>query len=81
MTAKKVRESLIELLTALSGSGSFVDRTDRRWVFATMANSATALGRHQDGGRYELLFYAENPATWEIETYLEGKAAAVSVAS
>ena len=74
LSARKVRQSLTEVLTALIETPSFKDRSDRRWVFATLANCAYALGNSQDGQRFESLFRAEKPAEWEIETYEESKA-------
>jgi tetratricopeptide (TPR) repeat protein len=74
MSARKVREAIIEILTEAQAEPSFEERSDRRWVYATLANCSYALGRREEGDRFEALFRAENPAIREIETYEEGKA-------
>ena len=76
-TAFKVRESVISSLEEAIESSSFVERTDRKWVFATLANCHFALGNNAAGDRYEARFRAEAPADWELETYASGKAAAL----
>ena len=81
MTAAKIREVLIEILTEVVESESFVDRTDRKWVFATLANCYFALGNNRAGSKNEKLFREENPADWEVETYEAGKLAAVNICS
>lgn len=73
MSAHKVRTSLVDLLTEMLASPSFEDRSDKRWVFATLANCSLALGRSHEADRYEAAFLAEAPAAWEIETYNAGK--------
>jgi len=79
MSAQKIRASLIEILTTLRESTSFSERSDRRWVFATLANCSFALARTADGETYERSFFAEGPAQWELETYLAGKAALLRI--
>jgi hypothetical protein len=75
MSASKIRSSLLELLSDVIASASFADRSDRRWIFATLANCAFALGRDSEGEAHETAFLAESPAEWEIETYTAGKRA------
>ena len=75
MTAAKVRESLIAILTVAVEAEFFEDRPDRKWVFATLANCSFALGDLENGDHYEALFRNERPADWEIETYNAGKLA------
>lgn len=69
MSARKVRQSIIEALTEAISLPSFSERSDQRWVFATLASCSFALGESEDGTKYEAAFLAENPADWEIETY------------
>lgn len=76
-TASKVRESIVEMLEEAIETASFRDRTDRKWVFATLANCHFALGNNAAGDRYETRFHQEHPADWELETYESGKAAAL----
>jgi tetratricopeptide (TPR) repeat protein len=73
MSAKKVRTAIIDSLTLLIEKPSFADRSDRRWVFATLANCSFAIGRSADGQKFETSFLAENPAEWESETYFACK--------
>lgn len=74
-TASKVRESIVENLQRVIEAESFSERTDRKWIFATLANCSFALGDKVAGDRYEAMFRGEHPAYWEIETYESGKAA------
>jgi tetratricopeptide (TPR) repeat protein len=73
ISAKKVRESIIQTLSDLISSPSFEDRSDRRWVFATLANCSFGLGDDDFGDKYEGMFLFEDPADWEIETYRTSK--------
>ena len=73
-TASKVRESIISELERASEAEWFEERTDRKWVFATLANCSFALGDKVKGKNYEAMFLAERPAQWEIGTYEAGKA-------
>lgn len=75
MSAKKVRQSISESLQILIGAPDFSERTDRKWVFATLANCAFALGQISDGEKHETSFFAEKPADWELATYLDNKKA------
>jgi tetratricopeptide (TPR) repeat protein len=73
MSAKKIRETLIDLLSKATEHKSFQERSDVHWVYATLANASFALGNDSDGHRYEEKFLQMNPARWEKETYLAGK--------
>jgi tetratricopeptide (TPR) repeat protein len=73
MSALKVRESIIRILEKELLSASFDQRLDKRWVYASLANSSFALGREMEGQAHEAKFLNESPAQWEIETYNEGK--------
>ena len=73
ISAKKVRESIVHTLSDLINSPSFEDRSDKRWVFASLANCCFGLGDDEFGDKYEKLFLLEGPADWEIETYRAGK--------
>ena len=75
-TASKVRESIVWNLEKAIEADSFRERTDRKWVFATLANCHFALGNIAAGDRFEARFHKERLADWEVETYEAGKAAA-----
>jgi hypothetical protein len=79
LSARKVRESILELLIGVVASKTFTERSDKKWVYATLANCSFALGRSADGSKYESGFLKEKPAKWEIETYQDGKVAALNV--
>jgi hypothetical protein len=68
MSARKVRQSLVEILDELIASASFAERSDRKWVLATRANLAFALGHPEEGEVHERAFLAEDLAEWEIAT-------------
>ena len=76
-TASKVRESIVANLEQAMEADSFRERTDHKWVLATLANCQFALGNNAAGDRYEARFHKERPADWEVETYELGKAAAL----
>jgi tetratricopeptide (TPR) repeat protein len=73
MSAKKIREVIIETLTEIFEGANFDERSDQVWVFATLANCNIALGKHESAKKYEDLFLATEPADWQIETYNNGK--------
>ncbi len=79
MSARKVRVAIIQALTDLLNSDSFAERSDRRWIFATLANCSFALGHLADAQGFEERFLAQNPAAWEVDTYNAGKVAASAV--
>ena len=76
-TASKVRELIVLNLERTIKEDSFLERTDRKWVLATLANCSFALGDNVAGDRYEAMFQEEHPADWEVETYESGKVAAL----
>lgn len=73
ISAKKVRESIINILSNLITSPSFEDRSDKRWIFASLANCCFGVMDEESGTKYEKLFLSENPASWEVETYQANK--------
>ena len=73
ISAKKVRESIISTLSNLITSPSFEDRSDKRWIFASLANCCFGVMNEESGEKYENLFLSENPASWEVETYQASK--------
>jgi hypothetical protein len=69
MSARKVREQLREIVGEIIASSTFAERSDVRWVLATAANSAFALGHDDEGKAFEQRFMASKPADWEVESY------------
>lgn len=74
MSARKVRESILKFLTPVAASEEVNERSDRRWVFATMANCLFALERHEEAILFERRFLELQEAAWEVETYEKSKA-------
>ncbi len=73
LSAEKTRLALISMLTNLIESKDFDERTDKKWVFATLANCHIAVRDEEKGSIFEKAFRDENPAVWEIETFEAGK--------
>ena len=80
LTAKKVRERIIDSLRSLlSEDASQGDRPrDYIWMLATMAGTHYALGR-PGGEVYEQRFRDLRPPAWAIATFEEGKAKAQAI--
>jgi tetratricopeptide (TPR) repeat protein len=82
--ARKAREQIVNILEDVIAHPQFSERSDRKWVLATFANTLFALGREEVAENYERRFYAErdagNLAQWEIDTYETGKAEALAFA-
>ena len=82
-TAHKVRERIVTSLRAAFAQPTTRERPDYRWMLATMANCLYALDRREDAAAYEAQFRSlkETPAAWEIATFDDGKARALSLAA
>lgn len=73
MTAKKIRARIVEDLEVLIDGDEFEDRSDKLWVFATLANCCFTLEFLEKATEYEKRFFELSPKEWEKETYLAGK--------
>jgi hypothetical protein len=80
MTAMKVRRRVVEILTAAFAEPSTPERPDYKWMLATMANTAYALGKSAEAAAYEAMFRQQQPAKWDAETFEEGKKYATELA-
>jgi hypothetical protein len=78
LSAKKVRIAIIRILEDLILTTSFEERSDKLWIYATMANSLFALDRAKEARTYEMKFMDMAPAKWEIDTYDSNKSAVLS---
>ncbi len=78
MTAVKTRLTLVEHLKELVQTETFVERSDRSWILATLANCLFALGDKGEAEKQEQLFFNEKPAQWELDTYTANKAAVLA---
>jgi len=73
MSANKIRESIIEKLNEVINQNNFDERSDQKWVFATLANCYFSLKNDELGNAFEQKFYHCKPVEWENKTYLESK--------
>lgn len=73
MSAKKVREEVLAILLEALANPSFEERSDRRWVYATLSNCYYGIGVMNNGEDFEKKFRQEKPAQWELETFEAGK--------
>lgn len=80
-TAQKVRQRVRESLMQRFADPGTRELEDHIWMLATMANTFYALGDSADGLAYEQLFEGKSPATWQLETFNDGKTKALSVAA
>jgi tetratricopeptide (TPR) repeat protein len=82
LTARKVRARIVEILLAALADRATQERSDYKWMLATMANVLLALRRTDEAATYEVRFRAIDPppAGWEIQTFEDGKKYAQSIA-
>ncbi|MDN5107217.1 TRAFs-binding domain-containing protein [Aliarcobacter butzleri] len=72
ISAKKIREKIIKNLEELIEENE--DITDKKWIYATLANCNFSLGNKDNGNKYEKEFFDNYvKAEWEKETYLTSK--------
>jgi hypothetical protein len=76
ISAMRTRQEVVVLLKLLIESDAFQDRSDRKWIYATLANCLFALGQTDEAMAAEAKFRDEGPAAWEVQTFEEGKSAA-----
>jgi hypothetical protein len=79
LSARKVREEIVANLRALLERPSTEERSDLRWVYATLANCTLALGDAEATKVYEAQFRDRALADWEVDTFESGKAQALAV--
>lgn len=78
MSARKVREAIVDDLIDVIGQANFEERPDRKWVYATLSNCFYALGEMAEGEQFESFFRKENLADWELETFESEKQRAIN---
>lgn len=75
--ARKAREQIVDILTGIVQSPQFGERSDQKWVVATLANTLFGLNREAEAVQYEQRFYEyvehDDLAQWERDTYEQGK--------
>lgn len=72
MSAKKIRKDLVATLDEIKSSENFDERSDKIWVYATLANSNLAIGNSQEYSANTGKFEALGPAAWQKETFERG---------
>ncbi|QJR80745.1 hypothetical protein CA267_008120 [Alteromonas pelagimontana] len=52
-----------------------MERSDRKWILASLSNCYLAVGNDKEAKVYEERFLSEELADWEEQTFDEGKVA------
>lgn len=73
MSATKIRNEIVNDLQKILEDIDFDQRSDQKWIYATLANCLYATGNNAQAVGYENLFFALSPAEWEKNTYENGK--------
>lgn len=73
MFARKVRVAVVEGLDDILSMDDAGDRSDIKWVYASLSNCLLALGRVEEAAAYEAEFMFNMSTVWMIETFQKGK--------
>lgn len=77
VSARKVREELEIILNTILSSPTFEERSDRKWVLASMSHVLIGLGKDESAQQFEQRFFELQKigqiAQWEIDTFNAGK--------
>lgn len=73
MCAQKIRQMLLKLLHHVLDSKDFLERPDKRWIYATLANCYFACEQPEQAQPFEHKFLGASDAKWEVDTYMAGK--------
>lgn len=77
VSARKVREELEIILNSILSSPTFEERSDKKWVLASMAHVLVGLGKAEKAQHFEDRFFSffniGQLAQWEIKTFQDGK--------
>lgn len=79
MSARKVRASVVEGLEHILAESDSVDRSDIKWVYATLSNCYLALGHAKEAVAYEAEFMINMSIQWMIETFQAGKSEIINL--
>ncbi len=77
MEAEQVRTAILQSLPARVDGPGAEEQPDLRWIHATLANTARALGQDGTADRHEAVFRRLAEAPWEVQTFEKGKAHAL----
>lgn len=67
--AKRTREKIIKIIRKIFEEDNYKNRTDIKWVYATMSVCSYALDKQKDYEDYKELFEAKSESAWEIKTF------------
>ena len=73
MSARKIREEIIETLSLLVEGDDFAERSDRMWIFASLSTCLLANGDLSESEIYKTKFLESEPVEWQIETFKQGQ--------
>jgi len=79
VAATKVRKEIIKSLEEIVNDSEEIERADKKWVYATLANCHFGLGNDKIASDYEKTFMGLAGAGWEIATYNESKEQLISL--
>lgn len=83
VSARKIREEIAEILKKIIVDPTFNDRSDRKWIFATLANIHYGLKMTEEAKKYEGIFYSfmkiNELAKWEVDTYESSKSDIINI--
>ena len=80
VSAKKVRKEIISILEPVVGDEDDSNRSDEKWIYATLSNCHWALKSDIKAKEYECKFFELTSVEWERETFNSGKEQALKVA-
>ena len=69
MESQMTRKNIIKDLEEIIELGEIVEREDKKWIYATLANCYYALENIEKYQEYEKIFFDEILKDWEKETY------------
>ncbi len=78
MSAHKTRGDIVANLTLVLEDQGSIDRSDLKWIHATMANCLFAVGEDAAAYYHEERFRALQPAIWEVDTFEQGRTQALA---
>ncbi len=67
--AKKTREKIVNIIKEIFDEDNYKNRTDIKWIYATMSVCSFALERKENFEKYKDLFENEADAKWELDTF------------
>ncbi len=69
--AKETRKKVLKLVEEIYKSDEFDKKTDKKWIYASLAHCYSSIGNEEKYHQFEQLFFAL-AFEWEKETYLNG---------